>query len=141
MSVMYTELKIVRKGGPKVNLLYALKQPMLKTAKRLSAIGLEAARANYMSKRKTKKMPSFVFGSFDYGGTISVGVGNVTSVVFAGGTKASWAPYVDIGHRLRNNAWWEGYHFMKAGGRRSLKEFPIIAKEEIRKKFRNISII
>ena len=30
-------------------------------------------------------------------------------------TMIEYAPWVNDGHTLRNDEWWEGYHFMEAG--------------------------
>lgn len=30
-------------------------------------------------------------------------------------SQIEYAPYVDIGHTLRNGEWWSGYHFMEQG--------------------------
>ena len=45
---------------------------------------------------------------------------NITSKSNLGGvieayTMNKYAPWVNDGHTLRNNEWWEGYHFMEAG--------------------------
>ncbi len=142
MVVLSTKLIVKRKKGPTVDLRRALKQTMFRVGERISKLGMEAAKANYLTRRKTKKTPSLIWGDFTYDGTVSTGVGSVISSVFCGGPQsdAYYAYYVDVGHTLRNGVWWPGYRFAKVGIRKSKQEFPRIAKIEVRK-LKNISII
>ena len=40
---------------------------------------------------------------------------NKTIAVIRAYSEVEYAPWVNDGHRLRNNEWWEGYHFMEKG--------------------------
>lgn len=138
MTTLKTTIKIIGDRKGIINFQKSIRKVMTNTGKRLAFIGEHAAKTNYMTKRKTKKMPSMVFGSFTYGGTISTPM-SVESVVFAGGSKAPWTIYVDQDRSLRNGKMWSSvnpnapYMFMKAGARRSIKEIPRIVKEEMSK--------
>ena len=37
------------------------------------------------------------------------------TAVIAAYTMVEYAPWVNDGHTLRNDEWWEGYHFMESG--------------------------
>jgi len=88
------------------------------------------AKDAYLDKRKTDKTPSAIIAGF----TNTINIGGIASVkgsVFIGGPY--YAIYVNDGHMMRDGAWWNGYHFMKAGAEAGEKVFERYVNEELKK--------
>lgn len=108
------------------------KGAMVSSAQRIALVVEDAAKEDYIKKRKTQELPSMIFDSFYYDVPVTQAT-RVTAVVFAGGPKAPYAPYVDEGHTLRNGRPWSGYHFMRVGRDVGATKAPEIVKEEFGK--------
>lgn len=90
---------------------------LVATVSEIANVVENKAKAVYMSKRKTERLPSLIFSSIGY----EIKEANAIyakAIVFLGGpnsTNPKYAVYVNDGHTLRNGKWWEGYHFMEEG--------------------------
>ena len=83
----------------------------------LLQIGEKAAKEDYLNKKKSiPKMPSMIIASFGYKIDKTTQL-SAHGVIFAGGSRAPYAVYVDEGHNYRGKKGgrFEGYHFMKTG--------------------------
>jgi hypothetical protein len=113
-----------------------LHQAMRNTVTGVGQVAKDAAIADYLNKKKSQpKIPSTIVNSFTYDIPFSNAL-LVHGIVFAGVTPAAsapWAIYVDQGHTLRNNTWWEGYNFMEAGRQAGEDVAKKIAMYELRK--------
>ena len=98
---------------------------------KIAAVVKDTAIEDLDEKRTTPKIGgSPLVDSFGY----SIKAPNffeVHSVVFAGGPRAPYAEWVDIGHTLRNGMWWEGHQFMKAGADEGEKQADEIVRQEM----------
>jgi len=75
---------------------------------------ITAAQVVYLKQRKTMNPApsnSAIINSFRHE-RVEETDSSVHSRVVAGGATAPYAIYVEMGHRLRNGVWWEGYHFL-----------------------------
>ena len=96
-------------------------------------VAVNAAEIDYLQKKKSNpKLPSMIINSFTYKGATKTNDG-VTGIAFCAKATAPWAIYVDQGHTLRNNTWWEGYNFMEAGRQAGEDVAKKIAMYELRK--------
>ena len=110
----------------------AIKNTMINSVKRGTKIIEEAAKKDYLEKRKTKQMPSLIISSFVIVSPI-VFLDSVHGEVFCGGPIAPYAIYVDKGHSLRSGYQWDGYEFMLAGMEECNREIEPIIREEFNK--------
>lgn len=109
-----------------------IKKAMIEAASRIALEVEDAAKIDYLSKRKTDKAPSMIFDSFYYSIT-TANINQVIAYVFAGGEKAPYAKYVDGGSTYKNGTVFGGYHFMEAGMKAGQLVADKITQEEIDK--------
>jgi len=97
----------------------------MRAVKRIADVTMNAAIADYASKRQTDNQVSFILDSFNY--SLKRGGAEVmTAVVFCGGPKAPYAIYVDQPRQS-----FKGYFFMDAGAKAGNDAAPMIINEEL----------
>lgn len=131
---MFVTIKVKdnRKVKPEINFGRRVGRAMITTANRIAEKSLHISREYYMEQRKTKEMPSVIFGNFAYKTDIT-GINKVTAIVFVNESRAPHAIYVDQDRKLRNGKTWKGYHFMEKGGKEASKLIEKYAYEDLRK--------
>jgi len=133
-----TTLTITKKGSLATGTYFKnVKPALIRAADRVGKIVKEESQKAYMNKRKTDKVPSFIFDSFSHS-TLSFVNMSVYAIIFAGGPTAPYAPFVNDGHGLRNGKKWTGYKFMEIGFKKGVDVMSSIAFEELNKIDNNI---
>jgi hypothetical protein len=127
MVAIITNLEVKPSGIWKTGISNLYGRAIAQATNRTTEVVLKAARKDYMHKRKTEKLPSLIFDSFNYQTKI-LNKANATGIVFAGGPSAPYAIYVD-----QPRKGFPGYFFMKAGMEAGASEVKKILADEIGK--------